>query len=73
MQAYLDEVNSKIGPDLICTEQRDCFFVSLKANEFIDNALLNVSSKFLITVSEIGMNHFGKKPMFNNTRTTWWF
>jgi len=71
MLSYADEVSISIGPELVCSERGGCYYATMKPSLLLDS--VNVSDLFIEVVSDIGIKHFGKKPMFNNTRTTWWF
>lgn len=71
---FVEELNEAIGPMLFAEETGDgTFKLRMKETPFIESAMLNVSKQFKATVERIGEKHFGAKPMFNNTETTWWF
>lgn len=72
---FLQELNNEIGPMLIAERGGDeaTFTVRLKDTPFLTSAMLHMSKQFKATVERIGEKHFGQKPMFNNTETTWWF
>lgn len=71
---FVEELNEAIGPMLFAEEiDAGIFKLRMKETPFLESALLNVSKQFKATVERIGEKHFGAKPTFNNSETTWWF
>lgn len=73
MEAFLSELNEAISPLMVAEKDENVFRVRLASTPYLRQSCLNVTPQFTALVSEIGDRHFGKKPRFNNTETTWWF
>lgn len=75
---FIEEINLFCAPVCKVTYEPDeldgsiMFDVALIKHIAIKSAVLNVSDEFILMVNHLCLKHFGKKPSYNNTCTTFW-
>lgn len=76
---FLRKVNDKISPLLRIEQNRrfshPMFDLVLRENYFVmeDQVVLKSNDYFVNIVKDVGVEHFGVNPSFNNTRRSFWF